>query len=92
MVVFIDGAAHSTQAVVTVGQSIRDGKFLHAGGAGLLNDAYISNVVRHHCIKSDTQILGIAGYIVSLKNAPSHSAFPCFLLGNRCGFTGNAVY
>ena len=92
MVVLVDGAAHGAQAVVTVGQGIGNGEFLHAGGPGLLDDAHIGDVVGHHGVKPDLKSLRIAGYIVALQDTPCHGALPRLLLGNVRLLTGNAVH
>ena len=92
VVVLIDGAAHRTQAVVTVSQGVGDGELLHAAGSGLLDDAHIGNVVGHHGVKPDLKSLRIAGYIVALQDTPCHGALPRLLLGNVRLLTGNAVH
>ena len=92
MVILVDGAAHGAQAVVTVGQSIGNGEFLHAGGPCLLDDAHIGDVVGHHGVKPDAQLHGIRGLVVGLQDLPGHGPAAGFLLGRGRSFLGNAVY
>ena len=76
MVILVDGAAHGTQTVVAVGQGVGEGKFLHAGGSRLLDDAHIGDVVGHHGVKAHLQPLRIAAYIVGLQDLPGHGVLP----------------
>ena len=66
MVVLIDRAADSAEAVVAVCKRIRNRKLLHAGGPCLLNNADVGDIVREHSIKPDTEILLVAGLVVCL--------------------------
>ena len=91
MVILIDSAAHGTQAVVAVGKRIGDGKLLHAGGPGLLDNAHIGDVVGHHGVKADLQVLRIAGDVVGLENGPGHGPFPPLLRRDRAGSSGDAA-
>ena len=45
VVVFVNGAAYSAQAVMTVGQGVGDRKLRHAAGTGGLDDTDISDIV-----------------------------------------------
>ena len=45
MIVLVDRAADGAEAVMAVGQRVGDGKFPHAAGPGLLDDADIGDVV-----------------------------------------------
>ena len=92
MVVLVDGAAHGAQAVVTVGQGIGNGEFLHAGGPGLLDDAHIGDVVGHHGVKPDAQLHGIRGLVVGLQDLPGHGPAAGFLPVGGCRLLGDAVY
>ena len=75
MVILIDSAAHGTQAVVAVGKRIGDGKLLHAGGPGLLDNAHIGDVGGTPRRQADLQVLRIAGDVVALGNGPGHGPF-----------------
>ena len=72
VVILVDGAAHSAQAVVAVGEHIRDGEFFQPGSAGGLDNAHKGDVMACHGIKLDLQVLGIAAGIVCLHNAVGH--------------------
>ena len=45
VVVLVDGAAHSAQAVVAVGKHIRNGKLFQPGSTGGLDDAHKGDVI-----------------------------------------------
>ena len=92
MVVLVDGTAYGAQAVMAVGQGVGNGEFLHTGGPGLLDDTYVSNIVGHHGVKADAQMLRIAGNIVGLQNTPRHSALTGFCLGDGRTVTWHTVY
>ena len=85
MVVLVDGAAHSAQAVVTVGEDIGQGESAHTGGAGRLNNAHICNVVRRHGVKGNFKSIAVSAGVVALQNAVSDGTL--FGLG-RGGETG----
>ena len=56
------GAGVAGQAVVAVGHDVGQREFLHAGGAGRLDDADIGDVVAGHRVELHAQVLhGIAG-------------------------------
>ena len=72
VVILVDGAAHGAQAVVAVGEHIRDGELFQAGRAGRLDDAHKGDVMAGHGVKLDLQVFGIAAGVVSLQNAVGH--------------------
>ena len=45
VVILVDRASHGAQRIVTAGQDIGDGKTLHSGRPGGLDDADIGNVM-----------------------------------------------
>ena len=81
MVILVDGAAHSAQAVVAVGQDIGDGKLLQAGSAGCLDDADIGDVVAGHGVELQAQGVGVIALVVSLQDAVGHGALGGLLFG-----------
>ena len=91
VVILVDGAAHGAQAVVTVGEGVWNGELLHPGGPSLLNNAYIRDVVGHHGVKADLQMLRIAGGIVRLENRPGHGLLAPLLWREGGGGIGRAV-
>ena len=91
MVIFVDGSADGTEAVVAVGQSVGQREFLHAGGTSLLNDADIGDVMRDESVKLYLKLIRISGMIMRLKDAVSNGILLCFLHGHVGGFTGNTV-
>ena len=102
VVVLVDGAADSAEAVVAVGQDIGQRELLHAGSAGRLDDADIGDVVAGHRVELQLQLVGITALVVGLQDTVGHSAFLRFLcvhgaaglLGHflRAGADGLAVY
>ena len=74
VVVLVDSAAHSAQAVVAVGEHIRDGELFQPGSTGGLDNAHKGDVMACHGIKLDLQVLGIAAGVVCLHNIVGHSA------------------
>ena len=86
VVVLIDGAADSAEAVVAVGQDIGQGELLHAGSTGGLDDADISDVVAGHRVELQTKLVHVVALIVSLQDAVGHGAFGGFLF--RSGDAG----
>ena len=83
VVILVDGAAHSAQAVVAVGQHIGDGELFQPRGTGRLDDAHKGDVMAGHGVKLDLQVFGIAAGVVGLQNAVGHGAGLCVLDG--CG-------
>ena len=59
VIILIDGAAHSAQRVVAVGQDIGERELLHARCARRLNDADEGDIMGCHGIKADPQIVHI---------------------------------
>ena len=74
VVILVDGAAHSAQAVVAVGEHIRDGELFQPGSTGGLDNAHKGDVMACHGIKLDLQVLGIAAGVVCLHNIVGHGA------------------
>ena len=72
VVVLVDGAAHSAQAVVAVGKHIRNGKLFQPGSTGGLDNAHKGDVMACHGIKLDLQVLGIAAGVMCLHNIVGH--------------------
>ena len=91
MVILIDGAAYGAEAVVAVGQGVGNGKFLHAGGSGLLDDAHIGDVVGQHGIKFNFQIFRVVAGVVGLQNVPGHGPPAALRRGDGGVGTGDAV-
>ena len=91
VVVLVDRAAHGAQAVVTVRQRVGNRKLLHPGRARLLDDADIGDVVGHHRIEADLQMLRVAGCIVRLQDVPGHGLLPGLLRGDGCAVAHLAV-
>ena len=88
VVVFVDGAAYGAKAVVAVRHDVGQRKFLHAGGAGRLDDADISNVVAGHRVEFHAQVLhGIAG-IMGLEDAIGDGALAGFVSRDPCRGSG----
>ena len=102
VVVLVDGAADSAEAVVAVGQDVGQRELLHAGSAGRLDDADIGDVVAGHRVELQLQLVRITALVVGLQDTVGHSAFLSFLcvhgaaglLGHflRAGADGLAVY
>ena len=88
VVVLVDSAAHGAETVVAVRHDIGQRKFLHAGGAGRLDDADIGNVVAGHRVEFHAQILhGIAG-IMGLEDAVGDGALAGFVSRDPCRGSG----
>ena len=68
VVVLIDCAANGAQAVVAVGQHIRQREPLKPRRARRLDDADIRDVVRRHRVKFDLQLVHVPAGIVRLEN------------------------
>ena len=79
VVVLVDGAADSAEAVVAVGQDIGQGELLHAGSTGGLDDADISDVVAGHGVELQAKLVHVVALVVSLQDAVGHGAFGGFL-------------
>ena len=102
VVILVDGAADSAEAVVAVGQDVGQRELLHAGSAGRLDDADIGDVVAGHRVELQLQLVRITALVVGLQDTVGHSAFLSFLcvhgaaglLGHflRAGADGLAVY
>ncbi len=76
VVVLVDCAADCAERVVAVGHGVRDGELLQSAGAGRLDDAYISNVMRHHGIESDAHFLPLSAvHIVGTQDSVGDSVF-----------------
>ena len=74
VVVLIDGAAHSAQAVVAVGEHIRDGELFQPGCTRRLDNADESDVMACHGVKLDLQVICIAAGVMRLQDAIGHGA------------------
>ena len=74
VVILVDGAAHSAQAVVTVGQHIGDGELFQPRGTGRLDDAHKGDVVACHGIELDPEIPVAAAGVVGGEDAVGHGA------------------
>ena len=94
VVVLIDGAAHGAEAVVAVRHDIGQRKFLHAGGAGRLDDADIGNVVAGHRVEFHAQLLHGIACVMGFQDAVGDGALFSLGLGHarRGRGPGDAVY
>ena len=94
VVVLVDGAAHGAEAVVAVRHDVGQRKFLHAGGAGRLDDADVSNVVAGHRVEFHAQVLHGIACVMGLEDAVGDGSFFGFGLGHtrRSCSLGDAVY
>jgi CBS domain-containing protein len=102
VVVLVDGAADSAEAVVAVRHDVGQRELRHAGRAGRLDDADIGDVVAGHRVELQLQLVRITALVVGLQDTVGHSAFLSFLcvhgaaglLGHflRAGADGLAVY
>ena len=81
VVVLIDGAADSAEAVVAVGQDVGQGESLHAGSAGRLDDADISDVVAGHGVELQTKLVHVVALVVSLQDAVGHGTLGGLFFG-----------
>ena len=79
VVVLVDGAAHSAQGIVAVGEHVGQGELLHAGGSGGLDDTHVGDVVGGHGVEADGQAVRVAGGVVGGENGVGHSALPALL-------------
>ena len=82
MVILVDGAPHGAKAVMAVGKDIGNGKFLHAGGAGGLDNTHVGDIVGGDGIEFDTEIFRLIGVVVGLNNPIGHGALFGLLLGD----------
>ena len=76
VIVLVDRAADGAEAVMAVGQRVGNGKFPHAAGPGLLDDADVGDVVRKHGVKVDPELFLVAGLVVRLQDAVGHRQPP----------------
>ena len=74
VVVLVDGAAYGAQAVVAVGEHVRDGELFQARCAGRLDDAHKGDVMAGHGVELDLQVLVIAAGVVCRQDAVGHGA------------------
>ena len=80
VVVLVDGASHSAERVVAVGQGVRQGELLQARGAGCLDDAYVSDVVAHHGIEADVHCFALSALrVVRAQYLVRNGLFACRL-------------
>ena len=86
MVVLVDGAAYSAQAVVAVGHGVGDGEALQAGGLGGLDDAHKGDVVGDEGVKPQAQSGPVRPPVVGTEDGVGHGLLP----GLR-GIGGQAV-
>ena len=94
VVVLVDGAADSAEAVVAVRHNVGQRELRHAGRAGRLDDADIGDVVAGHRVELHAQVLhGVTG-IMGLQNAVGDGAFFGVCLGDarRGGSLRHAIY
>ena len=99
VVVLVDGAPHSAQRVVAVGEHVGQGELLHPRGPGGLNDAHVGDVVGGHGVKADGQAVRAVGAVVGHKDGMGHGALPALgalggdkaavLPADRGGLNGN---
>ena len=97
VVILVDGAAHRAEAVVAVGHNIGQRKFLHAGGAGRLDDADIGNIMARHRVKFHPQLLHGAACVVGFQDAVGDGALAGLLgrdprRGLGLGYAVDKVY
>ena len=83
VVILVNGAAYGTQRVMTVGQYIGHRELLQSGCSRGLNDTYKCNVMAGQLIKTDLQLVHIAGSIMLPQNTVSHRVFRYFFLRDR---------
>ena len=76
MVVLIDGASDCTQAVVAVGHSIRDRKFLKTACSCCLYDTDISDIVRNESVELNMEYPVIAFLAVRIQDLICDSPVP----------------
>jgi len=83
VVILVDGAAYGTQRVMTVSQYIGHGELLQSGCSRGLDNTYKGNVMAGKLVKTDLQLVHIAGGIMLLQNTICHGVFRCFFFGDR---------
>ena len=88
VVVLVDGAAHGAEAVVAVRHDVGQRKFLHAGGAGRLDDADISNVVAGHRVEFHAQILHGIACVMGFQDAVGDGSLAGFVSRDPCRGSG----
>ena len=88
VIVFVDGAAHCAQGIVTVGQDIGHGKFSQSRRPGGLDNPHESDVMAGQLIKSDFQLFLAARGIVALQNTAGNGVLSGLLLGDLPAGTG----
>ena len=71
MVVLIDCAADRAEAVVTVGEYVRERELFESAGTGGLDYADICDIMRRHRVEFDFQILVVSA-VVSGEDRPRH--------------------
>ena len=77
VVIFVDGAAHGTEAVVAVGEGVRQGKFLKAAGPCGLDNAHIGDVVGGQSVEADAQhVFALRGRVMRGQNARGQGVLP----------------
>ena len=76
VVVLVDGAAHSAQAVVAVGHHIGDGELGQAAGLGGLDDAHIGDVVGDEAVKLQVKLAGLLLLVVAAEDLVGHGLLP----------------
>ena len=81
MVVLVNGAAHSAQGVVAVGEHVGQGELLHAGGPGGLDDAHIGDIVAGHGVKLQGELLHVIHGVMGLQDGVGHGALLGLVLG-----------
>ena len=89
VVVLVDGAAHSAQAVVAVGEHIWQGQLFQAAGTGGHQNAHVCNIMRSQGVKTDFQMHVICAYIVICENCMGDGALPAS--GRVASFGDKAV-
>ncbi len=75
VVVLVDRAADGAEAVVAVGQRVREREFLHAAGAGGLDDADVSDVMGDHRVEFNMKTLVVLPIIVTAHDLIRHCLF-----------------
>ena len=70
VIVLVDCAADGAEAVMAVGQSIGHREFLHSGGASLLDDADVGDIVAHQGVKANFELFRVFRNAVGLENTP----------------------
>ena len=92
MVILIDGAAHSAEAVVAVGHGIGQRELRESACACRLDDSYVGDVVGNHRVKTYLKPRIVAGGVMGCENAVGDGSLAGLVRRNRSGFLRNAVY